>query len=225
MQGMIIATSSRNQPPLGGPCEKIGRPEVARLPAGRVGSRADVQERYQSALDKPLTPHTMKSKTTQEPKPRERKMMQGQMMWRKCRGARLRRAALGLQAHRPPQAPEAHRQACKRHEKHTNPHGNLHFLHGNLQSRRRPLEVKPLKTKTLFVPPKTTRPQKGIFSRNPVENCKKLQFSKGNLYPTGNLFCFSNSQLRQRSAECRNSRRANSHPRPCIPVVQVFCHN
>ena len=80
----------------------------------------------------------------------------------------------GLQAHRPPPPPEAHRPTRERHENHTNPHRKPYFLTRNLPSGRRPLEAKPLKIKTLSVSVEDRTPQSGKSSRNPAKLCQIL---------------------------------------------------
>ena len=78
----------------------------------------------------------------------------------------------GLQAHRPPPPPEAHRPTRARHENHTNPHGKPYFLTRNLPSGRRPLEAKPLKTKHYPFPSKTERPNQANLAET-LPNCAR----------------------------------------------------
>ena len=120
-------------------------------------------------------------------------------------GARLRRAALGLQAHHPP-PPQAHRPARAKHKPHTNPHEKQYFLHGICNRAADPARSKSLKKHYSFSS-KRAHPNQGSFSRDPEKSVKNCNVVKTIYTPIDTLFRFSRSPALQHEVQSQSFRR------------------
>ena len=90
--------------------------------------------------------------------------------------------------------PPSFRPTRVSNKKQTNPHGKEPFRDGLYRWAAHHPQVKPLKTKTRETGINPRHPNQGVFSRDPVKNCKILQFCKETLYPNRQPLSFQSLQ-------------------------------
>ena len=106
--------------------------------------------------------------------------------------------------------PPGFRPTRLRGEKQRNPHGKRSLCDGVCQWTAHHPQAKPLKTKTREIGINTRCPNRGVFSPDPVNICRILQFSKETLYLNRQPLLFQSLQ------------RTMTGDRPEAPLSQAW---